>query len=110
MKHEKFKIFSVEDIEEDEVVKMFLNSGITPKSVSVNYDTLTIGLVIGYTEDKAEHGYMLKVGKVELDLLVTTAEVEDGLNKEAAKLSGVICQDVTVTKYGLSIVFLTTTT
>lgn len=109
MKHEKFKLFSVEDIEEDEEVKEFLNSGVTPKSVSVNYEAFTTGLVIGYTDDKAEHGYALKVGRAEFGLTATTKEVEEALNKAAADLNGVVCQDVTTVPHGLSIVFLITT-
>lgn len=110
MKHEKFKLFSVEDIEEDEEVKVFLNSGITPKSISADYGVLVTGIVIGYTEDKAEYGYMLKFRKLELDLLSSTAQVEESLTKAAQEFSGVVCQDITTAEYGLSIVFLVTTT
>jgi len=111
MKHEKFKLLhTVEggEIEGDPEIQDFLNSGITPKSVSINHGLVTDTVIIGYTEESTEHNYQLLYRKVQMESTVTTEEVEKALEDEAASVGGIICQDVTVEDYGLSIVFLTT--
>lgn len=117
MKHEKFKLLfvdDIEDVEKDSKVQEFLNSGITPRSVSINHGPLRDSLFIGYQlptiVDKEGNPtqYKLVFSMIDVDRAATTEEVERVLEQEAEKLNGVICQDVTVEDYGLSIVFLTT--
>lgn len=111
MKHEKFKVLttgSQVDAEADPGIKEFLSSGICPKSVSIHYGALRDTVFIGYTEEDTKHSYRLVHSKVKMYVIASDEEVEKAIEDEAAKLEGVICQDVSLTANGLTILFLTT--
>ena len=99
MKHEKFKSFVINDNEMEEINK-FLNSNITPKSISIAkipnilnsyYDML----FIGYIDSKKEHHYSL----VKETIIYDDFESYDKKLEEcAAKHKGVICQDIKISE------------
>lgn len=111
MKHEKFKLLSVErfsDLSTSTDVNNFLATDITPKSVSVTSIVPGVLVCIGYTEEKSDHEYHL----VPMILVAAGGEREElemQIEAAASGVGGVVCQDV---HFGnskqIEIVFLTT--
>ena len=95
MKHEKFKTYSVGS---KELVE-FLNSNVTPKSISLSKGIV----IIGYVDSKKEHNYKLVTENItpkQGDVLAERIE------NAAAAHSGVICLDVNITDNNLELTFL----
>lgn len=111
MKHEKFKILHTKEggeIEGDLFIQEFLNSSITPRSVSINHGAITDTIIVGYVEQSSVHSFKLVHRRLHMESTSTIGEIEKALEDAAKEFDGVICQDVTVESYGLSIIFLTT--
>lgn len=116
MKHEQFKVFSI-DFEKPltkEVKEFLAHTTIQPKSISIA-DSGHLRLpgnesfiVIGYTEGKREHDYKLSVHNLEDSYtLASEATLENELNSIASEEKGVICQDVHFDRNGkLRVIFL----
>ena len=111
MKHDLFEVFrfplkSASDKELDAFLK---RKDVTPKSLSIcHIEGTNDKLVsIGYTKEKSEqefHLFQVGVGVLGDNLF----ELSEKISEAAAKINGVICQDVTIIDGEVTVTFLTT--
>lgn len=126
MKHEHFKLLRITngDLSNDKTLNDFLNSGIQPKSISVDRYYGTDKLVlIGYLKPvantnsdklkkgeiwKKEHEYHIVQKVIDNIPFVGLSNIGSEIEQEASKLDGVICQDVEYLTESILLTFLTT--
>lgn len=97
MKHENFKSFIVDGSGENSELNAFLNSNVTPKSISTSYVGFTNAkaVFIGYVESKRAHHYTIETETIDV---VPGEDFDHKLNAGAARHAGVVCQDVHVSE------------
>jgi len=98
MKHENFKVFQLANGQMfSGEIDEFIKSGLTLKSLSLTELPPDIGgllVSIGYTNDKTEDKYQLKV--VNLCSVYQLDHIEYELNLCSSEFDGIICQDMAV--------------
>lgn len=113
MKHEHFKLLRITngDLLNDKILNDFLNSGIQPKSISVDryYGTDKL-VVIGYTKEAVDnkHQYHIVQKHIENIPFVGLSNIGSVIEKEASTLHGVICLDLEYMTESVLLTFLTT--
>lgn len=95
---------------QEEEVELFLNSGITPKSISLSHTTAGTYAAIGYTEDTSFEQYRIRYNTFVAPNGITEEEkinlIQIAAETSAQAEGGVICQDIDVTDEGADMFFL----
>jgi hypothetical protein len=97
MKHEHFEIFKVKsDFINSPEIDKFLNSGIIPKSISVDkyFDNQKL-ILIGYVKTTDDIGDKYSLEQRTIDVSFHgLAGIGKLIEKEASNIGGVVCQDI----------------